>query len=301
MTEPITTASHEERWQPRNFDYLHYLQTILKSENADPLYIATELDFNKSKGIPFPYRSYFYAFGILHDGERNLRVGFRDFTLKRRSLTIVGPGILRCWLDDHWSVKTTTIFFTATLLEYLVNEHVLLNYAFFQPNAQHVLDLTEPQYQRFIEFTQLLNHHLHNQKVCAGIVCALLEYIAEIYPHFGNDNAESHSSSALTQAFFQLLYVHFREQKAVAFYAHQLGISAKHLSDVLRQMIGQSAKQVIDGYVIMEAQSLLKQTSLSVQEIVYQLGYADASHFNKLFKRKLGLTPLRYRGKNASF
>jgi AraC-like DNA-binding protein len=47
--------------------------------------------------------------------------------------------------------------------------------------------------------------------------------------------------------------------------------------------------------VLFEAKSLLKQTPMSVKEIVYWLGYEDPSYFNRVFKSKVGLTPLQYR------
>jgi AraC family transcriptional regulator, transcriptional activator of pobA len=46
-----------------------------------------------------------------------------------------------------------------------------------------------------------------------------------------------------------------------------------------------------------EAKSLLKQTQMSIKEIVYWLGYEDASYFTKHFKNKEGITPLIYRNK----
>jgi len=45
----------------------------------------------------------------------------------------------------------------------------------------------------------------------------------------------------------------------------------------------------------MEARSLLRQTSMTVQEICHWLGYSDNSYFTKAFKKQEGMTPLQYR------
>jgi AraC family transcriptional regulator, transcriptional activator of pobA len=45
----------------------------------------------------------------------------------------------------------------------------------------------------------------------------------------------------------------------------------------------------------MEAKSLLRQTTMSIQEICHCLGFEDASHFTKSFKKLAKNTPTEYR------
>jgi AraC-like DNA-binding protein len=45
----------------------------------------------------------------------------------------------------------------------------------------------------------------------------------------------------------------------------------------------------------MEAKSLLKQTTMSIQEIWNCLGFEDASHFTRTFKKLSKITPTEYR------
>jgi len=40
---------------------------------------------------------------------------------------------------------------------------------------------------------------------------------------------------------------------------------------------------------------LLEQTSLSMAEIAYQVGYDDALYFSRVFRKVLGLAPSTYR------
>ncbi|MBR0288235.1 MAG: helix-turn-helix domain-containing protein, partial [Selenomonadaceae bacterium] len=44
-----------------------------------------------------------------------------------------------------------------------------------------------------------------------------------------------------------------------------------------------------------EAQSLLVETSLPIQEIEFRLGFNDSAHFSKMFKKHVGVTPKEYR------
>jgi AraC-like DNA-binding protein len=81
----------------------------------------------------------------------------------------------------------------------------------------------------------------------------------------------------------------------VNYYAGQLNITPKYLSEILLKQTGKAAKKWIEEHICMEAKSLLRQTAMSVQEICYWLGYEDTSYFTKTFKKWEGMTPLAYR------
>jgi len=44
-----------------------------------------------------------------------------------------------------------------------------------------------------------------------------------------------------------------------------------------------------------KAQQLLHDTKLSISEICYQTGFSDVSHFSKVFKKQIGITPIEFR------
>ena len=46
-----------------------------------------------------------------------------------------------------------------------------------------------------------------------------------------------------------------------------------------------------------KARSLIRSTSLSIEKIAAQVGYQNAEHFNRLFRKKYGLTPVQYRNR----
>ena len=51
---------------------------------------------------------------------------------------------------------------------------------------------------------------------------------------------------------------------------------------------------------LQKAKSLLLNSSLSVKEISYMVGYEDATYFTALFKKYTGFTPLAYREQLSS-
>ncbi len=82
---------------------------------------------------------------------------------------------------------------------------------------------------------------------------------------------------------------------SVSYLAEQLNMSAKYLSDTLRNLTGQSTQQHIQNRLMEKAKQILSTTNLSVSEIAYQLGFEYPQSFNKLFKKKTNLSPLAFR------
>ena len=77
--------------------------------------------------------------------------------------------------------------------------------------------------------------------------------------------------------------------------AEQLHLSPHYLSYLLRSLTGQSSQQHIQDKLIEKAKEYLTITNLSVAEIAYQLGFERPQSFNKLFKKKMNISPLGFR------
>lgn len=104
---------------PHNFEYHRYLQKVLGSDDSSvPFFIATEKDFAKGGNIDYPYRSYFYVIAIMHKGDCRLRVGINEYAIADKTLSVVGPGIVRSWTKNDWQAINHTIFFKPDFLNH---------------------------------------------------------------------------------------------------------------------------------------------------------------------------------------
>jgi AraC-like DNA-binding protein len=87
----------------------------------------------------------------------------------------------------------------------------------------------------------------------------------------------------------------FHQTRQVEGYARLLGYSAKTLNRVCRTATGRSAKQVVDGRVVLEAKRLLAHTDLPAATIGHRLGFTEATNFGKFFVHHVGVTPGEFR------
>ena len=72
-------------------------------------------------------------------------------------------------------------------------------------------------------------------------------------------------------------------------------MSSLYLIDLLKIETGSSAKDHTYSYLIKKAKSTLLNSNASINEIALGLGFEYPHHFSKLFKSKVGFSPLEYR------
>ncbi|MFD2370819.1 helix-turn-helix domain-containing protein [Brevibacillus sp. GCM10020057] len=77
--------------------------------------------------------------------------------------------------------------------------------------------------------------------------------------------------------------------------ARHVDRSPAYFSTLLSQKHGVSFRQLLASMRMKEAQRLLLETSLSVQEVAARSGFVNANYFSKIFKEKLGTTPRLFR------
>lgn len=73
------------------------------------------------------------------------------------------------------------------------------------------------------------------------------------------------------------------------------GMSQHHFSDLFRCSIGLSPHQYVIRQRVERGKQMLRDTDLSILEIGLATGFADQSHFTKIFRRVARVTPRGYR------
>ncbi len=123
-----------------------------------------------------------------------------------------------------------------------------------------------------------------------GMLMKRLNAVAE-----NDEKAPSSRHKKVFEMFIELVEKYHNTERSVGFYADKLCISSKYLSQIIKNVSGFSAPDIINKYVILEAQHLLRHTEMSVKEIADQLNFPNQSFFYKYFKSHTGCTPNSYR------
>lgn len=129
----------------------------------------------------------------------------------------------------------------------------------------------------------------------------LLHHLAEqpVYEMLRTEQNSSKTNASSSETpvdrTFRFLYAHYHENLTldmIADYAHQ---NASALCRSFKQVSGCTLFQFINRLRIEKACSLLRNTSLNVTQIAYQVGFSSLAHFHVQFKKYTGTIPSEYK------
>ncbi len=82
--------------------------------------------------------------------------------------------------------------------------------------------------------------------------------------------------------------------------AEKMHLSKPYLSKYIREKSGKTFGDIVKNVRMKKARTLLKNTSMTVENIADSVGYQNVEHFNRLFKKRYGMTPVQYRNREQN-
>ncbi|UOQ72698.1 helix-turn-helix transcriptional regulator [Hymenobacter cellulosilyticus] len=89
------------------------------------------------------------------------------------------------------------------------------------------------------------------------------------------------------------------EQLRVARLAEEFHVSATYFGEYFRRNAGESLQEYVLKSRLKVAEARLLYSGNSVKEIAYELGFSDASHLSRLFKKYHGYTIQAFKQRGA--
>jgi AraC family transcriptional activator of pobA len=100
------------------------------------------------------------------------------------------------------------------------------------------------------------------------------------------------------ERFTRLVEEKFQVEHSAGYYAGELGASLRGLNAIKRLFAGVTVAEAIDRRLMLEAKRQLLFSAHSVGEISFALGFAEHSYFTRVFRKRLGMTPMEFRASN---
>ncbi|MBQ9641163.1 MAG: bifunctional hydroxymethylpyrimidine kinase/phosphomethylpyrimidine kinase [Bacteroidaceae bacterium] len=114
-------------------------------------------------------------------------------------------------------------------------------------------------------------------------------------PVMADSNDFSPRWLSLYHEFMEMQESRCKNSYDVNYYASQLHVGSRYLSQITRKVAGQSPKAIIDATLLARIQQLLRGSSMTVQEIAYALGFSSQAHLTAFFKKAVGMSPTAFR------
>ncbi|MDX2306175.1 MAG: helix-turn-helix domain-containing protein [Microscillaceae bacterium] len=100
--------------------------------------------------------------------------------------------------------------------------------------------------------------------------------------------------------FERLISEHIDLHKDLGFYAKELALTPKRLSELCKKVKGKNALELLHEKQKLRAEALLLQTTLTVKEVAFEMGFEEVSNFVRFFKKQSGITPNTFRAKQKN-
>lgn len=91
----------------------------------------------------------------------------------------------------------------------------------------------------------------------------------------------------------------FKENIAIEDISKELNLSSSYISHTFKESTGYTVMQYLMEYRLIQAKYLIEITgeTKTIKEISMECGFESDAHFNRFFKKKIGVTPNEYRKK----
>lgn len=262
------------------------------------------------KQLPFKsiaFRPNYFSFLFVKDAQGRYTVDETTFDVVPGTVYFTNPGNYRIF---EWYAITDAclITFDESYLKKYAHADIFKEFSFLltetiqprvlQPALFHGLEILYQQIH-----SEHLGESTYKNKIIGSLLVVLLLKIKEYFWQDYNPIYEGNRSSQIVKLFKKTLENHYRnvvngkEEKVyrVQDYATAQNLHPNYLSNVIKTKTGKSISTWIAEKTIAEAKSLLQNSSISIKEIAYLLGFAESTHFSNYFKKHTLLSPVSHR------
>ena len=284
---PETSMALAQQWE--NSGYL-----------ADDLLLLEHMS-----GVPFPKeprRMNFILIALCTQGQVSYRMDMQEQVVTPGDLMIVSER----HVIDNYSASADLdgqCFIVSTQFLHEIIQNISDMSALFLFSRQHpVLKLKERDQQVFQEYYRLIrqkiqgNDNHFRKDLIRTLLLAMFYDLTNVVYHFQQlTNERQTRADVIFHSFIKLVEENCRHERRVGWYAQQLGITAKYLSETIKHISKRTPNQWIDNYVTMELRVELKNTTKSIKQITEEMNFPNQSFLGKYFKEHVGVSPSEYR------
>lgn len=238
--------------------------------------------------------------------EGSCEIGYNgnSFTIRKGDCTIIRAtqlvGDIR-WTDDF---RVEVIYIDPVFIEKATpnNNYGMRGSLSLAQNP--VMHLTEEEFERckrdFEEVglrRMMVWHHFLDDLILSTVQTLILDFF-DFHARISGSVAVVQSQSAVTMGRFIAMLERgdYRRNREVTYYASELFVAPKYLSEISKSITGNSASWWINRFTILDITRQLRDRSQSFTDIADAFNFSSPAYFNRYVQRYLGMSPSEYRG-----
>jgi len=294
----------------RRFETIHDYNEFNNNDTLHPLVSVVDL----SKADPRTASNMYFGFYtiFLKDVKcGDLKYGRATYDYQEGTLVFIGPGQV-VTVDSSREVyqpKGYALIFHPDLIHGTALGKHMQEYAFFGYQSNEALHLSKRERELILDSFSKINFELehpidkHSKRLIVSNIEILLNYCIRFYER--QFVTREKVNLGILERLELLMNDYYHSEKpqvlglpTVAWCAAELHLSAGYFGDLVKKELGKTAQDYIQSKVIEYAKELIFDQQKSVNQIAFELGFKYPQHFTRLFKQRVGKTPVEYRGGN---
>ncbi len=223
-----------------------------------------------------PSKIPFYDFTIVFGGELNYEINGESVTVREGDCILMPPQSLRKRaFGEKLTEYVSFNFLTKDAVELpLVTRNAVKN------EIKHIVYACNAYKDPF---------EARANEIISGLCVAALNAVAL--------NAENGKFSEITAAVMAFIQKNYAKPLSLKSICAEIGYSPTYSDGIFRKDAGRPIIDFLLETRISKAKELLIENSLSLCEIAERTGFNDYNYFSRLFKKRAGCSPVRYRQK----
>jgi AraC family transcriptional regulator, transcriptional activator of pobA len=277
-----------------------------KNSTLHPL--VSVVDLSKAEPRRLRRMSYdFYTVFLKEIKCGDLRYGCSNYDYEEGTLIFLAPGqVIGSNGEEYYQPQGLALVFHPDLIRGTLLAQHMNDYTFFSYAVNEALHLSERERQIILDCFSKIKYELelgvdkHSKKLIVTNIELFLNYCIRFYDRqfITRENAVK----GILEKFETVLNDYFSSDRpqtiglpSVSYCASELNLSANYFGDLIKKETGKSAHEFIQLKLMDVAKERMFDTTKSVSEVAYGLGFKYPQHFSRVFKQLVGMTPQEYR------
>lgn len=280
---------------------------LVGQETLHPL--LSIVDFGKTQ--PFPFfkgQMGIYAIFIKDVKCGDIRYGCNTYDYEEGSLIFIAPGQVY-GIDSKGEYRQAhgkALLFHPDFIHGTTLGKKIKEYTFFSYEVNEALHLSTRERSIIDDCLNKIEYELehaidtHSKTLIISYLELFLNYSKRFYER--QFVTRSHVNKGILERFENLVDEYFTSEMpidsglpSVSYCADKLFLSPNYLGDLLKKETGKSAQEHIQLKMIDVAKEKIFDTSKSISDIAFELGFKYPQHFTRMFKKQVGMSPNEYR------
>ena len=138
-------------------------------------------------------------------------------------------------------------------------------------------------------------NHFRRELIRTLMLAMFYDLSNVIYSFRQQTNQRKSRADEIFAQFIKMVEANCKEERRVTWYAEQLGITPKYLSETVKHVSKRTPNEWIDNYVTLEIRVQLKTSTKNIKDIAKEMKFPNQSFLGKYFKEHVGMSPSDYR------